>query len=112
MGCRFTTQCGTVAVSVDKQRTLYVGKQMINPGSNANEASFGGWTLRAIPFEILGGGADWKKSRTRPHTFYFFADHPVLFFVTPPRHILLTPPRNILIYVNLWGKTLISPLKN
>ncbi len=35
---------------------------MINPGSNANEASFGGWTLRALPFEILGGGQTGKNN--------------------------------------------------
>ena len=41
--------------------------------------------LSAIPFKILRGGTDWKKSRMPPTHFIFFADAPnPLFFAYPP----------------------------
>ena len=43
--------------------------------------------FRAIPFEILRGGAEWNISLTPPHIFSFL-DHPPPLFVMTPLHIL------------------------
>ncbi len=57
--------------------------------------------IRAIPFEILRGGTDWKKSLTPPtHFFHRRPPYFIFFANTPPPHIFIfclqyAPPEDL-----------------